>query len=413
MARKVHKLTVLEVKSKTEPGRYSDGDGLYLYVSKHGGKSWVFRYRDRTTAKLRDKGLGSVRSMTLEQARASAGLARNALANGTDPIEQKREEVRQRAKPAALTFGECADRYIETHRVGWSNAKHAAQWRSTLQTCARALLSVPVSSVDTDGVMSALLPIWITKTETASRVRQRIEAVLDWATASKFRAGDNPARLRGHLDNLLPNASKVKRVKPRPALPYSEISRFMAELRGIGTLAAKALELQILTAARPGEIVGARWSEIDLGTAIWTIPAERMKSGRPHRVPLSAAAVTLLAALPRMSEYVFPGGQKNHALTTAAPLKLLRTIRPGIVPHGFRSTFRDWCADCTAYPREVAEESLAHVLKDKTEAAYRRTDLLTRRARLMSEWAQFCEAVPIESAAVAVIGRIKSYGNSR
>ncbi len=385
-----NRLTVIAVKNKRKPGRYGDGGGLYLLVGNK-RKSWVFRWRDKVTGKLRDKGLGPTWDVGLEEARLRAAVCRRQLRDGIDPIESKRQAIvtARLERARRLTFGECCEKYIDAHRAGWRNAKHAEQWASTLRTYAATLQPLPVSEIDTALVIKALEGIWVTKTETASRVRQRIEAVLDWATAREFRRGDNPARWRGHLQNLLPKPTKLKHVTPRAALPYAELGTFMAALRQQRGLGARALELQILTATRPGEVAGARWDEIDLDAAAWTIPGERMKAGRPHRIALSSAALTLLRALPHESEYVFPG-LRGQPLTTAMILKALRAQRPGFDAHGFRSTFRDWAADCTAYRGDIAEAALAHVLRDKTEAAYKRTDLFTQRARLMEDWAKFC-----------------------
>jgi integrase len=391
MVRAVNKLSNLRIKSIKRPGRYSDGDGLYFYVSKAGNRSWVFRYRDRVSGKLRDRGLGPARDVSLEQARNAARAARNELRSGVDPIDARKEarlEIK-RLRALAVTFGECADRYVEAHRAAWRSEKHADQWRSTLQTYAARLLPLPVPDVDGALILETLEPIWTTKTETATRVRQRIEAILDWATARQYRQGDNPARWRGHLDHLLPKPNKLKAVQPRAALPYSEMPTFFAQLGQASGIAAIALKVQILTATRPGEVIGARWDEFDLENQIWTVPGTRMKAGKAHRIPLSPEAVKILRSLRRDGEFVFPGVH-GRSMTTAATLKMLKTLRPGVTAHGFRSTFRDWAADMTAYPREVSEQALAHSLSDKTEAAYRRSDLLAKRSLLMADWARYC-----------------------
>lgn len=385
-------------------GRYNDGRGLYLLVKPDGRKTWVFRFRDRITGKQHDMGLGPYgpHDVSLAEARSIAGRCR-ALVRGDptaeppkppiNPIEQRRQQL-QKAKLAharRLTFADCANQYIEAHRAGWKNPKHAEQWPSTLNTYAAPLMPLPVTEIDTVLVLKCLEPIWNDKTETATRVRQRIEAVLDWATARKFRSGENPARWRGHLDKLLPKPSKVRKVKHRAALPYSEIGEFMEQLRSTDTLAAKALELQILTATRPGEVVGATWDEFDLQAKTWTIPAERMKAEKEHCIPLSARAIELLKALPQAAEYVFPGASLKKGLSTAAGLKLLKELRPGMTQHGFRSTFRVWAAEQTGFPREVIEHALAHQLKDKTEAAYQRSNLMPKRTRLMQAWADYLD----------------------
>ncbi len=406
-----HKLTAIAVRNTTKPGRYNDGGGLYLYVpptALRGGKRWVFRWRDKLTGKTRDKGLGPANDVMLAVAREKAAEYRQQVRDGIDPIavahEQRAAGRIERARQ--LTFGQCAKKYIEAHRDSWRNGKHAAQWTATLGTYAKSLAPLPVDAIDTALVIKALTPIWTTKTETATRVRQRIEAVLNWATAREFRTGDNPARWRGHLENLLPKPTKLKKVEHRAALPYVEAGSFMTELRAQAGLGALALELQILTACRPGEVANAQWAEFDLAAATWTIPGERMKAGREHRVPLSKPALRLLTDLPRIGAFVFPGTKKGQALTTAAMLKALRSARPGYDAHGFRSTFRDWAADQTAYPREVAEAALAHALQG-VEAVYRRTDLFNKRARLMADWATYC-AAPSPSGNVTPIRKGKT-----
>lgn len=388
------RLTAITIRNTKRAGMHCDGRGLYLKVTPAGTKSWIFRWRDKVTGKLRDKGLGPVVDVSLEEAREAAGVCRRQVREGGDPIGIVRDQIQaarlERAK--RLTFGECAERYIKAHRSGWRNAKHAEQWESTLATHAALLTDLPVAEVDTALVIKALEPIWETKTETATRVRQRIESVLDWATVRTYRAGDNPARWRGHLDKLLPKPEKLKRVKHRAALPYADIGAYMVSLREKASDGARALELQILTACRPGEVAGAQWDEVDLSAAVWTIPGDRMKAGKEHRVPLSPRAVELLAAIPRKSGFLFPGTKRNTGITTAAMLKSGRSIRDDIdlTSHGFRSTFRDWAAEATNYPRDVVEMALAHAIKDKTEAAYRRGDLFEKRRELMDEWAGRC-----------------------
>jgi integrase len=289
---------------------------------------------------------------------------------------------------------------VEAHRSGWRNAKHAEQWDSTLRTYCASLWPLDVSAVDTALVMKCLDPIWTTKTETASRLRGRIESVLAWATVRKYRSGDNPAAWRNHLDQLLPKPSKVQKVEHRPALPYADVAEFMAKLRQRQGLAARVLELQILTATRPGEASGARWDEIDLDAALWIIPEDRMKAGKEHRVPLSDAAVTLLRSMiPKAKgKLVTPHGpivpgNKGKTITTAAGMALLKDMQPGITAHGFRSTFRDWAGETTKFPREVIEAAMAHQLKDAAEAAYARGTLLERRRHLMDAWAGYCATI--------------------
>ena len=393
MARTTNKLVARNLDKKA-PGRHGDGGGLYFHVREGGTAAWVFRYRDRATGKTRDKGLGPYPDVSLAEARAGATNMRATLRGGVDPIESKRAAVQaiklERAK--AKTFKDCRDAFIQAHKAGWRNAKHAQQWKNTLDTHAEALLELAVQAIDTTIVLNVLEPIWTTKTETATRVRQRIEAVLDWATTRGYRKGENPARWRGHLENLLPEASKVRKVEPRAALPYALMGAFWKKLAAINTLASQALRLQILTATRPSEATGAQWSEFDLAARTWTIPGSRMKAGKDHRVPLSKELVTMLETLDDARDgWLFPGTGRNPApLTIAATLKLVKELRPGITAHGFRSTFRDWAADQTAYPRDVAEMALAHTIKDKSEAAYRRSDMLERRAALMQDWSNYC-----------------------
>ena len=391
-------LTALRVGKEKKPGLYSDGLGLYLQVRAGGAKSWIFRYR--TNGKLRDMGLGSATAVSLSQAREKAAACRSLRANGIDPIDTKREEsAKSRAEfSRAMTFEQCAAAYIEAHRAGWKNAKHAAQWTATLATYAYPVFGTePVAAVDTSMVLKVLEPIWNTKTETASRLRGRIESVLDWARVREFRHGENPAHWRGHLDHLLPKRSKVAAVKHHAALPYDQVPAFMASLRAEVGVAARALEFCILTASRTGEVLGARWSEIDIKAKVWTVPPERMKARREHRVPLSDRAMMILRQmreLPR-DEFVFPGGKEKRPLSGMAFLMLLRRMkRDDLTAHGFRSTFRDWAAERTSFPREVAEMALAHTISDKVEAAYRRGDLFEKRRRLAEAWAAFCESLP-------------------
>jgi integrase len=390
-----NRLTVARVRSLKLPGRYADGGNLYAFLSSNGARVWVFRYRDRTTGKHRDKSLGPIADVSLERARAKAAECRAQLIDRIDPINAGRaqRDADRAASAKRMTFGECAAEFIADNSAAWRNAKHRAQWKATLETYCAELNTLPVALIDKGHVLRSLKPIWEAKTETATRVRQRIETVLDWAAARDYRTGDNPARWRGHLDKLLPKPAKLKSVEHHPALPYTEIGAFMNDLRLRDALAARVLELQILTATRPGEVAGALWTEFDIERATWTIPPTRMKSHREHRVPLSDEAIALLKALPQTGPYVFPGlarkGSKAKSITTMAALSLLKELRPGLTAHGFRSTFRDWAADQTAYPRDVAEAALAHVLKDKSEAAYRRTDLFDKRSRLMAEWARY------------------------
>jgi integrase len=393
MAREHKKLTALAISRAKQRGYYADGGGLYLQVSASGAKSWVFRFKK--DGRLREMGLGPTHTITLAEAREHAVDCRKLRLRDVDPIEARQSDKAETklALAKSMTFRQCAEAYIAAHKSSWVNAKHAAQWPSTLSTYAYPVFgNLPVQSVDVALVTKALEPIWQTKTETASRLRGRIETVLDWATARNFRQGDNPARWRGHLDKLLPQRSKVQKVEHHSALPYVEIGAFMGALRAQTTTSALALEFLILTAARTGEVIGAKWGEFDLSAALWTIPAERMKARREHRVPLSRPALSILKRLfeHRSGEFVFPGGRAAKPLSNMALLMLLeRMNRSDLTVHGFRSTFRDWAAERTNFPREVAEHALAHSLPDKIEAAYRRGDLFDKRRKMMDAWADF------------------------
>lgn len=393
MARTVNRLTAVEVSRIKAPGLYPDGGGLYLRVTKTRTRNWVFRYA--RFGRTRDMGLGSAVEVSLAQARKAALAARQALVAGDDPVK-RRTEARAEAQRAELSrsFADCATDYINRHEAGWRNAKHRQQWRSTLETYASPVFGrLPVREVDTQLVMKVLESIWIEKPETASRLRGRIEAILSWAKVMGYRDGPNPAQWRGNLDQLLPSKGKIRKVRHHAALPYAEIPSFMALLRTRRGVSSSALEFVILTAARTGEVLQARWSEILFDEKVWLVPGERMKAGRDHRVPLSGRALEILRemAIVRRSEFVFPSGSAS-ALSNMALLMLLRDLRPGITAHGFRSTFKDWCADCTNVPNFVSEAALAHVVADRVEAAYRRTELLEKRRELMKVWSEYCGA---------------------
>ncbi len=394
MGRHVHQLSAVLVKGLSSPGYYGDGNGLLLQVSRTGTKSWIFRFTKG--GKRREMGLGPLHTVSLAMAREKAVQCRRLLEAGVDPIVDRDATRTSEALSLARakTFDQCAAAYLNAHRDSWKSAKHAAQWEATLATYASPVFgSMPVGAVDTESVVRVLRPIWSTKTETAVRLRGRIESVLDWATVSKYRQGENPARWRGHLQNLLANPHKIAPVKNRPALPWQELPDFMAQLSERQGVAARATEFAILTACRSGEVRGALWSEIDLAANLWTIPASRMKAGKEHRVPLSAPAITLLAGLPRKSEIVFRSQGSNTQLSDMSLTAVLRRMGRGdITVHGFRSTFRDWCteAEGNSFSREVCEHALAHSLPDKIEAAYRRGDLLSKRILLMQLWANYC-----------------------
>lgn len=392
--RRTTPLTALAVARMTDPGRYAVGDGAYLQIAAGGTKSWVFRYQ--RDGKARHMGLGPFDLVTLAEAREKARDARRLLLNGTDPLEAKATKRRQASLAAAqsVTFKHSAERYIASHAAGWRNPKHKAQWTATLEAYAFPVFGdVPVQAVDVGLITKVLEPIWATKSETASRVRGRIEAVLDWAKARGYRDGENPARWRGHLDKLLPARRKVRKVEHHAALPYVEMPDFMAALRQREGAAARALEFAILTAGRTGEVIGAKWCEIDLEACMWTIPASRMKAGREHRVPLSDRAIDILQglALENGNEFVFAGAREKQALSNMALLMTLRRMgRDDLTVHGFRSSFRDWAAEQTRYPNEVVEMALAHSVSNAVEAAYRRGDLFDKRRRLMADWVAFC-----------------------
>jgi len=377
-------------------GRYGDGGGLYLQVTATGTKSWLFRYM--LNGKAREMGLGAVPLVPLAEAREKAIQARRQVKAGIDPLDARQAEqtCAQVESVKAITFSECAVAYIAAHEATWRNAKHRQQWENTLVTYAGPVFGdLPVAAVDLAMVMAVLEPIWREKPETASRLRGRIETILDWATVRGFRLGENPARWRGHLDKLLPARSKVATVEHHAALPYEQASAFMHTLYIQPGVSARALTFVILTAARTSEALNATWGEINLAAAVWTIPAERMKAGREHRVPLSPQAVALLADLGKVreagSDWVFPGTRPKRPLSSMALLMLLRRMERGdLTAHGFRSTFRDWTAEQTAFPSEVAEAALAHVVGNKVEAAYRRGDLFEKRRKLMNAWADYC-----------------------
>lgn len=388
MARGINRLKPLQIERLSTPGRYSDGGGLYLVVGKTGAKAWAFLYmRD---GKRRELGLGALNDAPVADARAKAAALRSVLDKGGDP-QAARDQQRIAAAPPR-TFKDAAKDYITDNKAGWRNAKHLQQWKNTLETYAYPEIgTLAVSSVDVADVLKVLKPIWATKPETASRLRGRIETVLDYAKAHKWRSGDNPARWKGTLDHMLPARAKVRRVKHHAAMPYAQVPEFMFALIEQPGGAAVALRYAILTAARTGEAVGARWSEMDLEAAMWTIPGERMKAGREHRVALNDAAVALLKGLPRAGEYVFPGLKRGEPLSNMALLMLLRRMNiEGATVHGFRSSFSDWAAEQTGFPREVREAALAHANGDKTEAAYLRTDHFEKRRLLMDAWGRYC-----------------------
>ncbi|MDI9848143.1 integrase arm-type DNA-binding domain-containing protein [Rhodoblastus sp. 17X3] len=375
----------------TKPGRYGDGDGLYLVVSATGASKWVFRYSWR--GKVTEAGLGSRDLVGLAEARAKALEARKMVAEGKSPsLERKAAREAFLNRP---TFGQIADSLIAAKSAEWRNDKHTAQWTMTLgETYCASIRNLPVEEIDTEAVLGVLQPIWLEKPETASRLRGRIEAVLDAARAKGHipRNEANPARWRGHLDKLLPKRQKLTRGH-HAAMPYSEVPAFLARLRERDATAALALEFTILSAARSGEVRGARWSEFDLEKKIWTIPAERMKAQRAHRAPLSDRAAEIVKTLEKAKtcEFIFAGAKGDKPLSVMAMDMLLRRMDVDVTVHGFRSAFRDWAGNETQFAREVAEAALAHVIGDKAEQAYRRSDALEKRRSLMAAWAKYCD----------------------
>lgn len=427
MARKAKELSALEVGRLTSPGYHFVGGvaGLILQVTESKARSWILRAT--VGGKRRDIGLGGFPDVTLAGAREAARIAREKIKAGTDPVEERAaaRSALAASRASAITFGEAAAKYIEANEAGWKNSKHAAQWTTTLETYAHPSIGkLRVSDIETQHVVAILEPLWATKTETASRLRGRIESVLDWAKVRGYRKGENPARWKGHLDHILPARAKVQKVRHHPALDYREVGSFIEALKAVDGMGARALEFAILCASRSNEARGATWTEIDKKAGAWIIPAERMKAEREHRVPLSPAALTLLESLPRIAgtDLIFPNA-KSDALSDMSLTSVIRrmddaSIKNGgrgwrdnsgnvITAHGFRSSFRDWAGEATAYPREVIEHALAHQLKDKAEAAYQRGDLLEKRRRLMADWANHCATI----AAIADVRPIRA--NSR
>ena len=390
-----NKLTWREVESIKIPGYYSDGGNLSLRVSKNLTKTWTFRYKKE--GKRTEMGLGSIRYMSLTQARDTAESLQKQLKSGINPlIERQRQAHEEKTKRAKfMTFQQCADAYINAHRAGWKNQKHIQQWQNTLSQYVFPIFGdLDVKSIDTVLITKCLEPIWITKNETAGRVRGRIESILDWATVHEYREGINPARWRGHLDKLFAKPSKVQKTVHHKALPYLEINAFIAHLHKQNGIAAKCLEFTILTAARTGEAIGATWGEIDLDSKIWTIPAIRMKAEREHRVPLSSGAIAILNDMSaiRLNNYVFPGTKEG--LSNMAMLAVLKRMdHAEITVHGFRSSFSDWASDTTSFEGPIVEMALAHAIKNLVEAAYRRGELMNKRMLLMEEWSRYCKTV--------------------
>jgi integrase len=431
-SRAIGRLSARKVAT-AKAGMHHDGGGLYLQVTESAERdddghpilrrSWLYRYATGTGKQRRERqmGLGPLTVVSLGDARLAAGERRRERLAGKDPIEERKAArvAAQLERARGVSFKSAAEQFIDAHRAGWKSAKHAAQWGATLSTYVYGIFGdAAIADVDVAVVMKVLEQsmsaekgkpagtLWTARPETASRIRGRVESILDWATARGFRRGDNPARWKGHLENLLPKRSKVAKVEHHPALPYSEAGAFIAQLRQQQGMAAEALEFTILCASRTGEVIGAKLREIDVDAKVWTVPGERMKAGKEHKIPLSDAA--LLIAKRRVDaggEYLFPGDKKSKPLSNMAMLKLLeRMERDDVTVHGFRSTFRDWAAERTNFPREVAEMALAHVIEDKVEAAYRRGDLFEKRRQLMRAWAEWCSK-PAKVAEVTPLTR--------
>jgi integrase len=386
-------LNARKVSTLKRPGRHGDGYGLYLQITTAGVKSWILRYE--RSGRERWLGLGPLHTVGLAGARERARKARLQLLDGIDPIEDKKARKATEALAAAksLTFEMAARAYFDQHERKWSNAKHRSQFQTTLRDYVFPTIGkLSVAAIDTGLVLKCLEPIWQEKTETASRVRGRIESVLDWATVRGYRTGDNPARWKGHLAEVLPARSQIQKPNHHAALPFAELPDFMAALTQREGVAARALEFTILTAARTGEVIGARWEEIDTSAKLWTVPAGRIKGGREHRVPLSDRALDVLRALPteRSNDFVFIGPRKGGLSAMAMSQVVKRMGRNDITVHGFRSTFRDWAAERTGYANHIVEMALAHVVGNKVEAAYRRGDLFDKRRRLMGDWGRYC-----------------------
>ena len=416
MARQQQRLSALQVSKLTKPGLYGDGAGLTLQITAKGVKSWLLRYM--IAGKPFGMGLGPTHTVSLAEARQKARDARLLIIDGINPLAAKKQNqiAAALAEAKMMSFDQCAKAYILAHKAAWKNAKHCDQWTNTLNTYASPVFgNLPVAEIDTGLVVKCLAPIWETKAETASRLRGRIESVLGWATTSGYRTGENPARWKGHLENLLANTSRIGRIKNHPSLPWQQVGAFMLAIRAREGLAARALEFAILTACRSGEARGARWSEFDLRDKTWTIPAERMKAKREHQIPLSDAALALLNSLPKDTDVVF-SGTKGQALTDMSLTSVIRRMNgngkpiwadsngDAVTVHGFRSSFRMWAAEATIYPREVAEHALAHQLPDAVERAYQRGSQFAKRTALMTEWAVYCSKVTTDAVIKPIRG---------
>jgi len=395
----MHKLTTSQIKHLTHRGLYGDGDGLYLQITQTGVKSWIFRFR--VDGKLRNHGLGSINTLNLGEAREAARKCRQLRLQNIDPIEEKKKQkITARLEAAkAMSFKDCAEQYLKAHKAGWKNEKDIKRWANSLISHAYSELGdLPVGQIDSNCVRRAIEPIWEDKNETASRVRGRIEKILDWAKVCGYRTGENPARWKGNLMHLLPARDKIGKVEHLKALPYADMPAFWQSLSKRKTTTAMMLRFTILTAARTGETRFAVWDEIDFDKAMWTIPGERMKMGQDHREPLSAPAVAILKKMIELhkNDFIFPGPKKDSPFSENGMLSVLEQVeyKGKITVHGFRSAFKDWSMEQTDYPNEVSEMALSHAVSNKVEAAYRRGDLLEKRKSLMEDWATYCTRTP-------------------
>jgi integrase len=403
MARLGDRLEPAFVRTVTKPGKYADGHGLYLLVGPAGGKSWFFRFK--TGRKSFDMGLGPLHTVSLKDARRRALACRQQRLDGLNPLTEKRR-ARQPA-PEVMTFEACARRYIGDKKAEWKGTASLAQWEQSLGAYVFPKIGrLSVAEIDTGAVMRVLDPIWRQKTETASRVRQRIETVLDWATTRGYRQGENPARWRGHLENLLPRPTKIRSVTPHSALPAEEVPALLEALTGRRGVSARATEFLILTAARTGEVIRARWDEINLAERVWTVPASRMKSGVEFKVPLSPRAVAVLDRLEQIcqSEFIFPGLSGGRPLAKNSLMELLKNMgRSNITIHGFRASFSSWAAERTNFAPEIREAALAHKVGTAVERAYRRGDFFNKRRQLLEAWARFCTTPTAQPSSVVPI----------
>ena len=399
-------LTAKRIAKLVEPGRYGDGDGLYLQLTEAGGRSWILRFE--RNGRERAMGLGPLHTFNLDEARELARKARQQLRLGHDPIDERKaaKQAQKLEQAKTKTFAECADEYFAFHEGKWNNAKWRSQFKNTMRDYVLPKIGkLSIAAIDTGLVLQVIEPIWKTKTPTADRVRQRLAAVLDWATVRNYRSGENPARWDGHLQHILPAKGALVKTKHYAALPFTEIHDFVSQLRQRNGIAVQALEFLILTAGRTSEITGARWSEIDFQNKTWTIPAARMKAKKDHRIPLSDRALVILQNLPRLNDFVFAGERDGRPLGQDGMDRTLERMgfKDRATVHGFRSSFRTWASECTAYPHDVCEAALAHTIPEAVVRAYKRTDFFDKRRRLMADWAKYCSTQQHEAATVTPI----------